>query len=54
MKCCLWIREAMKELFNWQFDIDMPIRTVGLYLQRWGFALQRPAKQAIEQKYNAG
>ena len=31
----------------------MPIRTVGMYLQRWGFTVQRPAKRAIEQKPEA-
>ena len=53
MKCCLWTRAAVQELIKRQFDIDMPIRTVGLYLHRWGFTVQRPAKQAIEQKSEA-
>ena len=28
----------------------MPIRTVGAYLQRWGFTPQKPLKQAYEQR----
>lgn len=28
----------------------MPIRTVGYYLQKWGFTVQRPAKQAMNSK----
>lgn len=31
------------------FDIEMPIRTVGEYLLRWGYTLQRPMKRALEQ-----
>ena len=53
MKCCLWTRDAVRELIKRQFDIDMSLRTVGLYLQRWGFTVQRPARQAIEQKPEA-
>jgi hypothetical protein len=29
------------------FDIDMPIRTVGEYLLRWGYTPQRPMKRAL-------
>jgi hypothetical protein len=30
-------------------DALLQIRTVGLYLQRWGFMPQRPVKRALEQ-----
>lgn len=53
MKCCLWTRDAVRQLIKEKYGIDMPIRTVGMYLQRWGFTVQRPAKQAIEQKPEA-
>ena len=53
MKCCLWTRNAVRQLIKEKYGIDMPIRTVGMYLQRWGFTVQRPAKQAIEQKPEA-
>ena len=53
MKCALWTRDAVRQLIKDKYGIDMPIRTVGMYLQRWGFTVQRPAKQAIEQKPEA-
>ena len=53
MKCCLWTRDAVKELIQEKYGIDMPVRTVGQYLQRWGFTIQRPAKQAMNQKPEA-
>ena len=42
MKCCLWTRDAVRQLIKDKYGIDMPIRTVGMYLQRWGFTVQRP------------
>ena len=41
----LWTRKAVKELIKKLFGIDMPIRTVGQYLQRWGYTPQKPIKQ---------
>lgn len=49
-KCCLWNRNTVKELIDQQYGVNMPIRTVGLYLQRWGFSVQKPAKLAKNQK----
>ena len=45
----LWNRRAVMELVREQFGIEMPIRTVGQYLQRWGYTPQRPMKRAAEQ-----
>lgn len=45
----LWNRRAVMELVKVLFDIDMPIRTVGEYLLRWGYTPQRPMKRALEQ-----
>lgn len=50
MKCCLWTRSAVQQLIKEQYGITMPIHTVGEYLRRWGFTVQRPAKQAMKQK----
>lgn len=50
MKCCLWDRKAVQELIEQKYGIVMPIRTVGEYLLRWGFTVQRPMKQAMNQK----
>lgn len=44
----LWTREAVKQLIKHDFDIDMPISTVGKYLQRWEFTSQVPIKRAYE------
>ena len=46
----LWTREAVRLLIRQLFDVEMPIRTVGEYLQRWGFTPQKPIKRAYEQK----
>ena len=47
---CLWTRGSVRELIKQKYGIDMPIRTVGEYLRRWGLTVQRPAKQAMSQK----
>lgn len=46
----LWSAEAVKQLIKRYFLINMPIRTVRLYLARWGFTPQRPIKKAYEQQ----
>ena len=46
----LWNRRAVHDLIKIEFGIDMPIRTVGEYLLRWGYTPQRPTRQALEQK----
>ncbi|QJD29413.1 IS630 family transposase [Methylococcus geothermalis] len=45
----LWNRRAVMQLVKVLFGIDMPIRTVGEYLLRWGYTPQRPMKRALEQ-----
>ena len=45
----LWTRRAVQQLINQLFSIDMPIRTVGEYLKRWGFTPQKPLRRAYEQ-----
>ena len=44
----LWNRRAIQAAVKLFWDIDIPIRTVGEYLRRWGFTPQRPAKRALE------
>jgi hypothetical protein len=39
----LWTRDAVKLLILQRFKYEMPIRTVGEYLKRWGFTPQKPA-----------
>jgi transposase len=46
----LWPRKAVQEYVNIQFGIQLPIRTVGEYLKRWGFTPQKPLRRAYEQR----
>ena len=46
----LWTRKAVMELIKKEYAIDMPIRTVGEYLKRWGMTPQKPQKRAYEQR----
>jgi transposase len=45
----LWTRKAVQELIRRKYRTDMPIRTVGQYLARWGFTPRKPVKRAQEQ-----
>ena len=49
----LWTRKAVKELIQARWGVNMPIRTVGEYLKRWGFTPQKPVKRAYEQRPEA-
>jgi transposase len=49
----LWTRQAVKDNVQREYGIDMPIRTVGEYLSRWGFTPKKPVKKAREQKPEA-
>jgi transposase len=49
----LWTRRAVQQLVKQLFLIDMPIRTVGEYLKRWGFTPQKPLRRAYEQNPKA-
>ena len=48
-KFVLWTREAVQQLIKHDCDIDMPISTVGKYLQRWEFTSQVPIKRLAQQ-----
>ena len=45
----LWTRQAVAELIRDRFGIELPVRTMGLYLSRWGFTPQKPMRKAYEQ-----
>lgn len=49
----LWTRKAVKLYIKQLWAIDMPIRTVGEYLNRWGFTPQKPLKRAYKQNPKA-
>lgn len=42
----LWTRAAVRQLIRQEFNLRVPIRTVGEYLRRWGFTPQRPGRQS--------
>jgi transposase len=45
----LWTRRAVAELIHRQCDVALAVRTVGRYLQRWGFTAKRPRRHARDQ-----
>ena len=53
MDFALWTRGAVTELIVREFGVDLSIRTVGDYLNRWGFTPQKPIKRAYEQQPEA-
>ncbi len=53
IESALWTRRAVQSLMAKQCDIQMPVRTVGDYLKRWGYSPQRPLKRAYEQDPDA-
>jgi len=53
MPFALWTRDAVRLLIKRLYKVDMPIRTVGEYLHRWGLTTQKPVKRANEQNTEA-
>ena len=49
----LWTRIAVQQLVKQLYSIQMPIRTVGEYLKRWGFTPQKPLTRAYEKNPKA-
>lgn len=44
----LWERRAVQEYIMERYGIQLPLRTVSLYLKRWGLTCQRPARRFYE------
>lgn len=44
----LWTRDAVAGLIAKRYGIHLAVRTMGLYLSRWGFTPQRPLRRAYE------
>ncbi len=53
MSYALWNRQAVSELIQRRYDRKLAIRSVGLYLERWGFTPQKPLRKAYEQRPEA-
>lgn len=49
----LWTRKAIQQLIKQLCSFDMPVRTVGEYLKRWGFTPQKPLRRAYKQNPKA-
>ena len=45
----LWTRKAVRDLIRKEYGIDMPVRTVGEYLKRWGYTAKVPRRHAKDQ-----
>jgi transposase len=45
----LWTRRAIGDLIDHEFGVRLADRTVGLYLERWGYTAKRPSRQARDQ-----
>jgi transposase len=45
----LWTRRAVRDLIQKEYGIQMPIRTVGEYLKRWGYTPKKPRRKALHQ-----
>jgi transposase len=45
----VWTRKAVRDLIRKQYAIDMPVRTVGAYLKRWGYTAKVPRRHAKDQ-----
>ena len=46
---CMWTRDNIRDLIKQKYKITMPLSTLGYYLERWGFSVQRPTKRAYKQ-----
>lgn len=53
LEFALWTRAAVVLLVKQEFGLELPIRTMGEYLKRWGFTPQKPIKRAYEQRPEA-
>jgi len=49
----LWTRKAVQQLIKHFYSVEMPVRTVGEYLKRWGFTPQKPLRRAYKQNPKA-
>lgn len=50
MPFALWTREAVGKLVFNKFGIQLPVRTLGEYLKRWGFTPQKPKRRDYSQQ----
>ncbi len=46
---CMWTRENISIMIQCRYGIELKLSTLGYYLSRWGFSVQRPVKRACKQ-----
>jgi transposase len=46
----VWSRKAVRDLIRDEYGIDLPVRTVGEYLKRWGYTAKSPRRHAKDQE----
>src|SRR5262245_60295583 len=44
-----WSRKAVRDLIRKEYGIEIPARTVGAYLKRWGYTAKSPRRHAKDQ-----
>jgi transposase len=49
IRAATWTRKAVRDLIRNECGIDMPVRTVGAYLERWGYTAKVPRRHAKDQ-----
>jgi len=49
LKGFMWTRKNIAEYIERVYGIKMPLSTLGYYLERWEFSIQRPIKRAYKQ-----
>jgi transposase len=45
----LWSRRAVRDLIKKEFGIELAVRTVGDYLERWGYTAKKPGRHSKNQ-----
>ncbi len=46
---CMWTRKNISQMIKRRYGIEIKLSTLGYYLSRWGFSVQRPVKRAYKQ-----
>jgi transposase len=49
IRAAVWSRKAVRDLIGAECGIDLPVRTVGAYLKRWGSTAKVPRRHAQDQ-----
>ena len=53
-KECMWTRNNIRDLIREKYKMEIPLSTLGYYLERWGFSVQAPMLCAVVYAPNGG